>query len=140
MSLKIETTVSSAKWGDVTKILQDVEMASHTPDLVKLAFENSHAVIFIYDEEKLVGFGRAISDGAYQAAIYDIAVLPTYQGKGIGKRIMDYLLSTISECNVILYSAIGKELFYRKTGFRLMKTGMALFTDVQKMSDKGFTD
>ena len=35
----------------------------------------------------LIGFGRAISDGEYQGAIYDVAVLPENQGKGVGRVI-----------------------------------------------------
>ena len=41
-----------------------------------------------YALDKIVGFGRAISDGEYQSAIYDV-VLPEYQNQGVGKLIMD---------------------------------------------------
>ena len=35
----------------------------------------------------MIGFGRAISDGTYQAAIYDVAVNPDFQKKGLGNII-----------------------------------------------------
>jgi len=59
--------------------------------------------VFIFDSDQLIGFGRAISDGAYQAAIYDIVVLPEYQKQGIGRLIMERILQKISNCNTILY-------------------------------------
>ena len=88
----------------------------------------------------MIGFGRAISDGAYQAAIYDCAVLPEFQGKGVGMTIMKNILPRISHCNVILYATPGKEGFYQTLGFRRMKTGMALFKKSESMRDRGFTE
>ena len=72
--------------------------------------------------KELIGFGRAISDGVYQATIYDCAVLPEFHGKGGGTTIMKNILSRISHCNVILYATPGKEGFYQTLGFLRMKT------------------
>ena len=43
-------------------------------------------------------------------------------------------------CNFILYASIGKEPFYEKEKYRKMKTGMALFQNMEKMKEKGFTE
>lgn len=87
-----------------------------------------------------MGFGRAISDGAYQAVVYDCAVLPDYQGRKLGSLLMRHILSGVSGCNILLYAAPGKEGFYEKHGFRKMKTGMALFSNAEFMREKGFTE
>ena len=115
-------------------------MAHHAPDVHKRAFEASHTTVFVYQADRLIGFGRAISDGEYQAAIYDCAVLPEFQGKGIGKTIMTHILRRISHCNAILYASPGKEGFYETHGFRKMKTGMAQFIKAEKMRARGFTE
>lgn len=115
-------------------------MGFYDPDRHKKAFENSQVTVFIFNNDQLIGFGRAISDSAYQAAIYDLAVSPEYQGKGIGNLILENLLSRLSDCNVILYANPGKEGFYLKKGFRKMKTGLARFFKAEKMKSKGFTD
>ena len=120
--------------------LQRVGMAFYEPDVHRKAFENSHTTVFVYDGEQLVGFGRAISDDAYQAAVYDMAVAPEYQGQGIGSGMMEHLLNRLRHCNTILYAAVGKEPFYEKMGLRRMKTGMALFKKAAEMKEKGFTD
>ena len=88
----------------------------------------------------MIGFGRAISGGVYQAAIYDCAVVPDFQGKGIGRIIMKNILSKVSHCNVILYASPGKEGFYQKHEFRKMKTGMARFIKSEPMRERGFTE
>ena len=87
-----------------------------------------------------MGFGRAISDGAYQAAVDDCAVHPDIQGKGLGRAIMDPIPAQVSQCYVILYASPGKEGFYEKHGFRKMKTGMARFTKGGAMRESGFTE
>lgn len=127
-------------WPDVEKILKRGGMSHDTPDIHRQAFENSYATVFVFDDACLIGFGRVISDGTYQAGIYDVAVAPEYRGRGIGAAIIKALLEKVRGCNVILYASPGKEPFYEKQGFRRMKTGMACFRDPEKMAEKGFTE
>jgi ribosomal protein S18 acetylase RimI-like enzyme len=133
MEVDIKHDCADVEWKTVSESLKTVGMAYYEPDVHRRAFEASHTTVFVYHADRLIGFGRAISDGAYQAAVYDCAVLPEFQGKGIGKTIMNNILSRISQCNVILYATPGKEGFYQKHGFRKMKTGMAVFTTPQAM-------
>ena len=140
MEVDVKKDCSEAEWEAVSEILKCVGMAYDEPDVHRRAFEASHTTVFVYHAELLIGFGRAISDGVYQAAIYDCAVLPEYQGKGIGTIIMQNILPRISHCNVILYASPGKEGFYQKHGFRKMKTGMAHFKKGAAMRECGFTE
>jgi Acetyltransferases len=71
---------------------------------------------------KIVGCGRIVGDNGYVFYIQDIIVLPEYQGRGIGAkimdRIMDYLKKHAVEGAVVgLMAAKGKENFYKKYGF-----------------------
>ncbi len=140
MRLRIENTATNINWNVVVDILKTVAMSYHACDITERAFKNSYSVAFVFDKENLVAFGRAISDGAYQAAVYDVAVLPNYQGKGIGRMIVQSLVKSIPNCNFILYAAPGKEKFYEKENFKKMKTGMALFVDSERMQKNGFTE
>ena len=140
MNIRLQTGTENINWETVVEILRKAGMASHTPDRHERAFRNSYTVAFAFDEDVLVGFGRAVSDGEYQAAIYDVAVLPAYQGKGIGKMIVQTILEKAPACNFILYASPGKEKFYEKENFKRMKTGMALFVDGKGMHEKGFTE
>ena len=140
MEVEIRCECAGVDWNCVAETLERVGMAHFDPDAHRRAFEASHTAVFVYQGGRLIGFGRAISDGVYQAAVYDVAVLPECQGQGVGKSIMEHLLERLAPCNVILYASPGKESFYRTLGFRLMKTGMARFRNAGRMSDKGFTD
>lgn len=139
MKLKIQYNCLNIDWNYVSEILKTVGMAYCEGEMHKRAFENSHTVIFAFDDDKLIGFGRAISDGIYQAAIYDVAVLPEYQGKNVGRSIVNGILKCIPQCSFILYASPGKEIFYEKLNFKKMKTGMALFSNEEKMQKNGFT-
>ena len=133
MELKIITDCSEVEWKTVPELLKKASMAYQKAEVHKRAFEASHTTVFIYEDSQLIGFGRAISDGEYQGAIYDVAVLPGAQGKGVGKLIVQAILDRLPGCNLILYATPGMEGFYKKLGFGSMKTGMALFTNPQAM-------
>ncbi len=140
MEVDVKQDCAGVDWKTVSEILKCVGMAYHEPDVHRRAFEASHTTVFVYHADRLIGFGRAISDGAYQAAIYDCAVITEFQGKGIGSTIMKNILPRISHCNVILYATPGKEGFYQTHGFRKMRTGMAHFKKGVAMRERGFTE
>lgn len=71
-------------------------------DPVKIMKSLTHSFVFVVvlarEEEvegtqtKIVGVGRLISDGAFIATICDVAVDPAYQRRGIGRKIVKYLV------------------------------------------------
>jgi ribosomal protein S18 acetylase RimI-like enzyme len=140
MKIEVKYECKNIDWKQISDTLKSVGMSYYEPEIHKKAFEASHTTVFLYDSKKLVGFGRAISDGALQAAVYDCAVIEGYQGHGLGKLVVQEILSKVPDCNVILYASPGKEVFYEKQGFRKMKTGMAFFINRDTMMEKGFTE
>ncbi len=72
-------------------------------------------------KEKLVGFGRMLSDGLLHAVLFDVIVLPDYQRIGIGTEIMNRLLDKCKKHHIRdiqLFCAENKLSFYEKLGFR----------------------
>jgi GNAT superfamily N-acetyltransferase len=92
MVFTVQLNTCGVDWHEVTELLRLAGMAYYADDVHQQAFNRSHAVIFVFDAGKLVGTGRVISDGTYQAAMYDVAVLPAYQGKGLGRFIVQSLV------------------------------------------------
>ncbi len=140
MQYRVQNNCENVNWDTVCCLLKEAGLATRTVALIKKAFTNSYCVAFVFDNALLVGAGRAISDGAYQAAIYDIAVLPAYQGKKLGKLIVDELHRNLQGFNVILYASPGKEEFYCKLGYSKMITGMAKFNNESSMREKRFIE
>ncbi len=75
MDIDIRFDCSEVDWKGISATLKRVGMGYYKPDLHEKAFENSYAAVFVYHGDQLIGFGRAISDGAYQAAIYDVETI-----------------------------------------------------------------
>ncbi len=91
-----------------------------TNDQLYEAIQYSWYLISAYDNNKLVGFGRIISDGILHALIVDLIVLPAYRKKGIGSKILTLLVERCKAfhiCDIQLFCAKGKVDFYKKHGF-----------------------
>jgi len=97
-----------------------------SPQELQAALRRSWAVVSVYESGHLAGCGRIVSDGVLYAMIYDLIVLPSCQGQGIGSAILDRLIDKCSSAGireVQLFSAAGKADFYRKRGFVERPTG-----------------
>ena len=60
---------------------------------VKTMLSSSEAVVSVWKDTRLIGFGRATSDKVYRAVLWDIVVEKSHQKIGIGKQIVKSLLS-----------------------------------------------
>lgn len=125
MHIEFKYEADNIDWAEAADLFRRAPLGTRDPEKLRRACQNSYAVCFAFESEKLIGMGRAISDGEYQAAIYDVVLLPEYQGKGFGSRIMRNLYERLPVETVILYAAPGKESFYKKLGYSRMLTAMA---------------
>lgn len=128
------------EWDRVAELMSHFGLSNAAPEIHRQAFESSYAVTFIYDDGTLIGFGRALSDGISQAAIYNIAVDERYHGKGLGRLIINNLLTFVGHCNVVLYTHPNTVNFYRRLGFKSMKTGLALYRNEPLLKEMGFIE
>lgn len=140
MKIKITYDNIDIDWEKVSSIIEIAGLSSTDPETCKRAFLGSQITVFALDDKELIGVARALSDGIKQAAIYDVALLPDYQGLGVGRLLLDGIMSKLPGCNFILYSNPGKEGFYEKVGFRCLKTGMIKFNNPERAIEKGFID
>ncbi len=93
-------------------------------DQIEKALEGSLATFCAYDGDMPVGMARLIGDGGMSFYIKDFAVLPDYQGQGVGRALMNATESWIKEqlqpgwaVSQELISSKGREPFYEKFGF-----------------------
>ena len=79
---------------------------------------NSTIVISAWDNERLVGTVRAISDKFCRSVIYDLVVDPEYQGKGIGKELIKRCVEHNPNSQWLLETSEKNIGFYEKVGFK----------------------
>ena len=94
---------------------------------IKSMFDNSNLIISAWDQDKLVGLCRALTDFSYCCYLSDLAVDMDYQRQGIGKTMIDLVKKEISdEVSLILLSAPSSMSFYPKVGFRKIENGFII--------------
>ncbi len=140
--IEYSTDLNRVNWHDAVDVFARAPLGSRPrdPEQLKRAFEASYAVILAYDSGKLIGLGRALCDGEYQAALYDIVLLPEYQGQGLGIEIMQGLCDQIPVDNIILFAVPGREGFYEKCGFKKMRTAMARMNPYMSAPEAGYLE
>ena len=79
----------------------------------------SPVVVSLWRGKRLVGFGRAASDGRYRAVLWDIVVAGDLQGRGLGRRVVEALLEApdLQEVERIYLMTTNSAGFYQQLGF-----------------------
>lgn len=141
MEISLATDVDRISWEELARLFDLAPLGKNRdPEKLETAFRNSLLKVFAFDGTKLVGAGRALSDGVWRAAIYDVAVLPEYQGKGIGSAIVRQLVDCARVDVIMLYAEPGKEEFYEQFGFRKMTTAMAITPSEDEARKRGLIE
>ncbi len=141
MNLEWLYSADTIDWSELSNLYRVAPLGDKKPEDLEKAFTNSMFKCFIFDQGQLVGVGRALADGIDCSYICDIAVLPSHQGYGIGKSIVSKLVGLSTEHKkIILYSYPGKEAFYKKLGFKRMRTAMAIFENQDQALEWGLVN
>jgi ribosomal protein S18 acetylase RimI-like enzyme len=84
-----------------------------------VAIANSNPVISAWDGNCLIGFARATSDGVYRATIWDVVIHPDYQGAGLGRKLVQTVLSHphVSRVERVYLMTTHQQKFYERIGF-----------------------
>lgn len=132
----VENKISGDDFNYLTK---KVGWGTRDANVIGEALNNTLYSVSIYDDNKIIGYGRIIGDKTIFLYIQDIMVIPEYQGQKVGTKIMNALLTKVDEYKKInpnirtyLGASKGKEKFYEKFGFKTRSSvdlgeGMVLF-------------
>lgn len=117
----ISKTPSPQEFNYLTK---SVGWGTRDENIISEALIHSLYSICVYDDEKIIGYGRIIGDKTIFLYIHDVIVIPEYQNKHIGTNIMNKLIDQINifkktnpNIRTYLGASKGKEKFYEKFGF-----------------------
>ena len=82
-------------------------------------YDNSNLIATAWDNDKLVGISRSLTDFYYCCYLSDLAVRKDYQASGIGKKLIELTRNEIGEQTaLLLLSAPTAMDYYPKVGFQ----------------------
>lgn len=131
-----EREFKSGNIDSIKEVYKSVGWLGHDKEKIENIFHNSSHVVIVKNYDEVIAIARALSDGVFNAAIYDVVVKKTYQQKGISRKMIEILLEDLKQISCIhLISTTGNEELYRKLGFKKLKTGMAIYKSIKLDSE-----
>ena len=99
---------------------------------LKKCLANSDVIISIWSDNKIVGFGRALSDGIYRSVLWDIVIDQNHQGRGYGKMIVKNILESkqIKHTKKVYLMTTSKKLFYSQVDFKEVSSQSLLVREI----------
>jgi ribosomal protein S18 acetylase RimI-like enzyme len=139
MLISWSESLDGVDWEELAALYRAAPLGDKKAADLKLVFANSMFRCFAFEHGKLIAAGRVLADGRDCAYLCDIAVLPSQQGRGLGKAVVSRLLErSKSHRKIILYAVPGREDLYRGLGFRRMRTAMAIFENQTEAYARGY--
>lgn len=86
-------------------------------DRMRAMLERANLVVTAWDDAKLVGVARSLSDFAYATYLSDIAVRLAYQRHGIGRELIRVTQKEGGKATVYLFAAPKAVDYYPRVGF-----------------------
>lgn len=87
------------------------------------AMLNKELSVGAWENDTLIGFARAVSDGKFRAYIEDVVIHSSYRKEGIGEKLVSKLLVELSHIDIIsLFCEEHLIPFYEKNNFKYSKS------------------
>jgi predicted N-acetyltransferase YhbS len=85
---------------------------------IKKIYENSNLIVTAWDNNKLAGVSRSITDWAWSCYLADLAIRQEYQKLGIGKKLVNLTKEKVGEQTMVLLLSVPAAMeYYPKVGF-----------------------
>ena len=106
---------------DLQGLFQQTDWAQRrTPLDIQQMLDKSQLTLGVWDDDRLIGFARVVTDDLYRAWIEDLVVDRAYRKQGIASRMLAKLLKRLEHIEqVMLDCAPPQQTFYEKFGFQV---------------------
>ena len=98
----------------------------HDPETIRRMFAGANVVISAYEGERLVGLLRGWTDYVFDGYVCDLAIHPTQQKAGVGRRLLELAQGLGADIQwVLLASPIARD-YYARVGWEKVENGWKL--------------
>ena len=114
---------------ELERLFLSVEWSSgYFPNKLAIAISNFDTVFSAWDGDRLVGLVSVMDDGIMNAYVHYLLVDPDYDGKGIGKAMVDKVKHKYVNYMRIAKIAYDYEVdFYERCGFKKSEDSCAMY-------------
>ncbi len=96
-------------------------------DRMQRMLDGADVLITAWDDERLVGLARTLTDHSFCAYLSDLAVDPDYQGIGIGRELIRQTREAVGpEAMLLLLAAPEAHTYYPHVGFTKVDNAWSL--------------
>ncbi|HEV8286157.1 MAG TPA: GNAT family N-acetyltransferase [Chitinophagaceae bacterium] len=96
-------------------------------DRISKMYANSNLIVTAWDQHKLVGISRSLTDFCYCCYLSDLAVRQEYKCSGIGKKLIELTKEMIGEKTMLLLLSAPRAMeYYPKVGFEKVNNGFII--------------
>ena len=118
MTVSFEPTTDNVDWDRAKADLAADEFDNgRSADALRRSFENSPHVSFAFDDDRVVGMGRLLSDGVCNAYLVDVWTASSHRRQGIASTIVRQLMDCVPGQHIALQTDDAQSL-YAGLGFR----------------------
>lgn len=90
-------------------------------------YENSNLIVTAWDDHKLVGVSRSITDWAWSCYLADLAINEDYKKAGIGKKLIELTKEKVGDESIVLLLSVPTAMeYYPKVGMQKVENGFIL--------------
>lgn len=113
---KVNHSVDAA---DVIELYRDAGLPRPIDDADRIGrmLAGSNLVVSAWEDDKLVGISRSITDGAWSTYLADLAVATSYQKAGVGRKLIELTKEAAGEESMVLLLSVPTAMeYYPKIG------------------------
>ena len=119
----MQTIISLGSWVEESEVVAlyaaNRWSSAEKPQQLLAALRNSHSLVTARVDGRLIGLGNAISDGFLVVYFPHMLVHPEFHRQGIGRKMMQALLTRYSGFHQLMLTADGGAVdFYQSLGFQ----------------------
>ena len=120
LSPPIEDIIDLYKSSGINRPVEDAERIAQM-------FVHSNLIVSAWDEDKLVGIARSLTDFCYCCYLSDLAVRQEYKKKGIGKKLISLTKEKIGDQTMLLLLSVPVAMdYYPKLNFEKVENGFII--------------
>ena len=127
---RILRAIEAQDYAQVRQLLANMgwEQRVRDGDRFERMMRGANRTVVAVEQERIVGFARALFDGASNGYISTVAVAADRQGQGIGRQLVRTLMDVEHPANItwVLRAGRGSTEFWEKMGFRKSETAMEI--------------